>query len=160
LDLDWAAARGQVGAVRIRPPSFRQRHFTVLALLLGFSFSLALGRYDWRRTALVREAAALGTTYVRVKLPNARDAAAIRADANPERRAIADAKSSELQRDMWRIVVEAAHRDPRSTIVPLLINELNDTINLSTEEAAVLVAHIPDNAQRSMQNSIEPPASE
>jgi xanthine/uracil permease len=29
-------------------------------------------------------------------------------------------------------------------MVPLFINELNDTFNLSTEEAAVLVAHIPD----------------
>ena len=34
--------------------------FTVLALLLGFSFSLALGRYDARRAALVREATAIG----------------------------------------------------------------------------------------------------
>jgi len=133
--------------------------FTVLALLLGFSFSLALGRYDARRAALVREATAIGTTYIRARLLDASDAAAIRADlrsyvaqriefaradANPEQRAVADAKSQELQRDMWQGAIRTARRDPHSTMVPLFIGELNDTIDLSTEEAAVLVAHIPD----------------
>jgi len=133
--------------------------FTVLALLLGFSFSLALGRYDARRAALVREATAIGTTYIRARLLDASDAAAIRADlrsyvaqriefaradANPEQRAVADVKSQELQRHMWQAAIRTARRDPHSTMVPLFIGELNDTIDLSTEEAAVLVAHIPD----------------
>jgi hypothetical protein len=160
-EIGFRLGRGKGPGLSSQDPSavVQAAAFSVLALLLGFSFSLALGRYDSRRTALVREAAAIGTTYIRARLLNARDAAAIRADlrwyvsqriefaradANPEQRAIADAKSSELQREMWGIAVDAAHRDPRSTIVPLFINELNDTFNLSTEEAAVLVAHIPD----------------
>jgi hypothetical protein len=133
--------------------------FTVLALLLGFSFSLALGRYDARRGALTREANAIGTTYIRAKLLDARDAetartdlrayveqriAFARADANPDQRRLAETKSVEIQRDLWQLAAQAAHRDPRSTIVPLFINALNDTIALSIEEAAVLSAHIPD----------------
>ena len=133
--------------------------FTVLALLLGFSFSLALGRYDARRAALTREANAIGTTYIRARLLDSRDAetartdlrvyveqriAFARADANPQQRMLADAKSLEVQRHLWDLSTQAARRDTHSTMVPLFINALNDTIALSIEEAAVLSAHIPD----------------
>lgn len=40
--------------------------------------------------------------------------------------------------------MQAAHRDPHSTTAPLFIAALNDTINLSSEERAVLSTHIPD----------------
>lgn len=133
--------------------------FTVLALLLGFSFSLALGRYDARRAALVREANAIGTAYIRARLLDSHNRDAIRADlsgyvaarmafaqadAKPEQREAADARSLAIQRHMWQIAIRAAQRDPHSTMVPLFITELNDTIDLSTEEGAVLAAHIPD----------------
>lgn len=133
--------------------------FTVLALLLGFSFALALGRFDARRSALVREAAAIGTTYLRAQLLDAPTATAVRADlrvyvaeriafaradANPEQRRNADLKSVDEQRDLWKRAMQAARRDPRSTLVPLYIAALNDAINLSVEERAVLSAHIPD----------------
>ena len=36
----------------------------LLALLLGFSFSLALGRYDDRSVAVITEANAIGTAYL------------------------------------------------------------------------------------------------
>ena len=52
--------------------------FTILALLLGFSFSLGLGRYDARRAALVHEATAIGTTFLRAKLLDAKTAATVR----------------------------------------------------------------------------------
>jgi hypothetical protein len=40
----------------------------LLALLLGFTFSLALNRYETRRELVVQEANALGTTWLRVQL--------------------------------------------------------------------------------------------
>ncbi len=133
--------------------------FTILALLLGFSFALGLGRYDARRAALVREAAAIGTTFLRAKLLDPKTAAQIRselrvyvaervefarADAQPEQRAAAQERSTEIQRDLWTLTTQVARRDARSTVVPLFVSSLNDTINLSTEEAAVLGSHIPD----------------
>ncbi len=133
--------------------------FTILALLLGFSFALGLGRYDARRATLVRESTALGTTFLRAKLLDAKTAAAARsdlrrygeqriafaqADANPEQRAATQEKSIEIQRDLWSLAMRAAREDPHSTMVPLFITSLNDTIGLSTEEAAVLGSHIPD----------------
>jgi hypothetical protein len=153
---------------RKRGPSFEGRDpsilvqtsaFTVLALLLGFSFSLALGRYDGRRSALLREANAIYAASLRAQVLDARTAsiersdlrlyieqrlAYARSDADGVKRQVADAKSTTLQRHMWRLAIAAAQRDPRSTVVPLYIGALNDVIALSREEAAILNAHIPD----------------
>ncbi len=37
----------------------------LLALLLGFSFAMAVSRYDLRRALVLKEANAIGTTYLR-----------------------------------------------------------------------------------------------
>jgi hypothetical protein len=133
--------------------------FTLLALLAGFSFSMALGRYDARRATFLREANAIGMTYLRTQLLDAKTAAAMRADlrayiterlafaradAAPQQRAAAEARSEVIQSVMWGRAMRAARRDARSTMVPLFVSALNDAINLSTEEHAVLANHIPD----------------
>jgi len=133
--------------------------FSLLALLVAFSFSMALGRYDTRRGTFLRETNSIATTFLRTQLLGRNAAVAIRADlrryvmerlafaraeAAPELRAAADRSSEALQRDMWRITMREAAKDAHSTVVPLFITSLNDTINLSIEERAVLTNHIPD----------------
>jgi hypothetical protein len=133
--------------------------FTILALLLGFSFSLALGRYDARRSALLREANAINVAFLRAQLLDPKTATTERVnldayidqrlayaqhDEDPAQRRLAEEKSNQLQRDMWGLATQAAQRDPHSTMVPLFILALNDTVALSREEAAILNAHIPD----------------
>jgi hypothetical protein len=133
--------------------------FTLLALLLGFSFAMALGRYDARRATLVREANAIATTYLRAGLLDAKSALVVRAslreyvvqrlsfaraEADPEQRAAADLRSAALGRALWGLAERVSHNDPRSTATPLFVAALNDTLNLSTEERAVLSIHIPD----------------
>jgi hypothetical protein len=128
-------------------------------LLVGFSFSLALGRYDARRGTFLREANAIATTFLRTQLLDAKTATEIRsdlrayveerldfarADAAPKQRTTADQDSEALQRKMWTAAMHAASRDSRSTMIPLFVSALNDTINLSIEERAVLTNHIPD----------------
>ncbi|MGB6984826.1 MAG: hypothetical protein WBD74_02485 [Candidatus Aquilonibacter sp.] len=133
--------------------------FTVLALLLGFSFSLALARYDGRRATLLREANAINSAFLRAQVLDAKTASVERADlrlyivqrlayarsdADPQHRAVADATSTALQRQMWSLAIAAALRDPHSTMLPPYLAALNDMIALSREEAAILNAHIPD----------------
>jgi hypothetical protein len=133
--------------------------FTLVALLVGFSFSMALGRYDARRGTFLREANAINTAFLRTQLLDAKTSLTVRselgayvaarlafaqADAAPEKRVAADAKSNELQADMWSAAMQAARRDGHSTMVPLFVAALNDLINLSTEERAVLTNHVPD----------------
>lgn len=48
---------------------------TLLALLIGFTFSMAVGRYDQRKNYEEDEANAIGTAYVRADLLSASDAA-------------------------------------------------------------------------------------
>jgi hypothetical protein len=52
---------------------------TLLGLIIGFSFSMAIGRYDQRKNYEEAEANAIGTEYVRADLLPAADAARVRA---------------------------------------------------------------------------------
>src|ERR1700675_2420359 len=52
---------------------------TLLALIIGFTFSMAIGRYDQRKDYEEAEANAIGTEYVRADLLPAADAARVRA---------------------------------------------------------------------------------
>src|SRR6516162_5381180 len=51
---------------------------TLLALIIGFSFSMAVGRYDLRKNYEEEEANAIGTEYVRADLLPAVDAESVR----------------------------------------------------------------------------------
>jgi hypothetical protein len=132
--------------------------FTLMALLLGFSFSMALSRYDDRRGVTLREANSIGTTALRTDLLDAKTRDAIRvelrsyvaariafaaASANEQARNRAGTMSNGLQMAMWHQATAAARRDPRSTTIPLFIEALNDTIDLSSEQDAALRFHIP-----------------
>ena len=52
---------------------------TLLGLIIGFSFSMAIGRYDQRKNYEEAEANAIGTEFVRADLLPAADAARVRA---------------------------------------------------------------------------------
>ena len=52
---------------------------TLLGLIIGFSFSMAISRYDQRKNYEEAEANAIGTEYVRADLLPAADAARVRA---------------------------------------------------------------------------------
>jgi hypothetical protein len=130
--------------------------FGLIGLLLGFSFSLAIGRYDQRRQVTVKEANAIGTTALRVQLLEPSVAApmwtALRAYADARydfasavagKRDEAARRSATLQEQMWALAMRTAHDDPHSTMVPLFIATLNDTIDVSAEQADALNATIP-----------------
>jgi hypothetical protein len=46
----------------------RDSLFVLVSLLIGFTFSMALSRYDQRRQASIDEANAIGTTVLRARL--------------------------------------------------------------------------------------------
>jgi len=72
---------------RLRPIKDEQRDdfgivqaaiLTLLGLLIGFTFSMAVSRYDQRKTYEEAEANAIGTEYVRADLLPAADASRVR----------------------------------------------------------------------------------
>ncbi|MEO7203134.1 MAG: hypothetical protein ABI431_09450 [Candidatus Tumulicola sp.] len=132
--------------------------FTLMALLLGFSFSMALSRFDGRRSVTLREANSIGTTALRSDLLDVKTGDAMRktlrsyvaariafaaASADVQARNRAAVTSDGLQKIMWRLAVGAARHDPHSTLVPLFVQSLNETIDLSGEQDAALRFHIP-----------------
>ena len=133
--------------------------FALVGLLLGFSFSLAVSRYDQRRMVTVREANAIGTSALRaqflepsvadpmLKLMRSYVQARIdfaAAGTTPGARDEPNRRSAALQTQMWALAVRAARRDEHSLETMLFIQTLNDTIDVSGEQAAALSATIPD----------------
>ena len=103
---------------------------TLLALLIGFSFSMAIGRYDLRKTYEEAEANAIGTEYIRVDLLPAADAVKIRellrkyleqrvlfylAHAEKEFQQI-NARTAQLQNELWSAVRDPAAAQPTPVV--------------------------------------------
>jgi hypothetical protein len=76
--------------------------------------------------------------------PVAQRIAYANAEAQPDQRRLADQHSTAIQATLWKLAMQNANHDQHSTMIPLFIAALNDTINLSSEERDVLSTHIPD----------------
>ena len=129
----------------------------LLALLLGFSFAMAVSRYDLRKQLEVEEANAIGTTWLRTGTlaEPARSAerqmlkqyAPVRlgfAAAGNDDDAVQHSlmQSSELQAQMWAIAAgdTAIHRDP---VTAFFISSLNSMIDVTEKRTAALENRIP-----------------
>ncbi len=147
-------------AEAVRLPSFNTVESSVLglmALLLGFSFAMAVSRYDLRKSLEVEEANAIGTTWLRTAaldesprteartlLKNYAPERIAYFDAGTDDRAMADhlSRSNRIQSELWRIVTGYAsgHRD---TFTTQLVVSLNDMIDLSEKRTAANENRIP-----------------
>ena len=127
----------------------------LLALVLGFTFGLAASRFDARRQAVLEEANAIGTTYLRasflpaeqrttsVKYLKEYTAARLQA-AKDENPAPAIARSEALQVKLWHDAVIVGSANPTSEMVSLYIDSLNHLIDLNSVRVLVgLRSRIP-----------------
>jgi hypothetical protein len=115
---------------------------TLLGLIIGFSFSMAVSRYDQRKNLEEAEANAIGTEFVRADLLPATEAAKVRAllisyldqrirfyktrDAQ-ELREI-NAKTAQLQTELWSLVKGPALAQP-TPVIALAVAGMNDVLN-------------------------------
>jgi FtsH-binding integral membrane protein len=132
----------------------------VLALLLGFTFSLALQRYDSRSVAVVDEANAIGTAYLRSQLlplsvrddvqQVLRDYIDVRVQestvslASQTQRQVLLKQATENQADLWQYAVLALEEDDRPATTGLFIQSLNELINSYGRRNAALNRHLPE----------------
>jgi hypothetical protein len=146
------AAKGHITAVQA---SF----FGVLALLLGFTFSLSLSRYDSRSAAVVDEANAIGTAYLRAGLlPEPHQGEVTRlfrsyvdlrvrsseiALDHEEERAASIAEAGRLQAAIWEQARQAAAEKP-DAIVAGFVQSVNDMIDALGRRDAALDRHVPE----------------
>ena len=132
----------------------------LLALLLGFTFNMALQRFDNRSQAEIKEANAIGTAMLRTKLlpaPFDLSAAALMEEyidlrltisgidlTHTNQRRAFNQKTDKLLDKLWQIANKAADIDPRPVISGYYINSLNDTIDARGGRNAILQRHIPE----------------
>ena len=130
----------------------------LLALLLGFTFSLALDRYEQRRELVVSEASAIGTAWLRADILPAEAAAALRvglvdyaetrlamARAGEDRAAVArlDTRVMRLQRMLWRGAVVPATTVADAPAGAAVLDALTDLFAETDKRQAALAARIP-----------------
>jgi hypothetical protein len=115
---------------------------TLLALIIGFSFSMAIARYDQRKNLEEEEANAIGTEYLRADLLSAADAAKLRSllGAYLDQRVLfyttrdegelqqIIARTAQLQDELWSMVRAPTAAQP-PPIVVLAVSGMNDVLN-------------------------------
>ena len=131
----------------------------VLGLLLGFTMSMAVTRFELRKQLVLEEANAIGTSYLRTKLlPPPDDANIARllseyvdarlppSDARGVYEQIREARerSVQLQSDFWAKAVAYAQRDPNPVRAGLLLESLNQVIDLDAARWMAFQNHVPE----------------
>jgi hypothetical protein len=132
---------------------------TLLGLIIGFSFSMAISRYDLRKTYEEAEANAIGTEYLRADLLPAADRTKVRAllreyldqrvlfyetrDGNELRQI--DAATAQLQTELWSAVHNPAEAQP-TPVIALAVSGMNDVLNSQGYTQAAWWNRIPPGA--------------
>jgi hypothetical protein len=161
----WAAAH--IGLV------FRRRHhapdedtedftfivgatLTLLGLIIGFTFSMAVSRYDQRKNLEEEEANSIGTAYLRVDALAPADAAKIRSllkvyldkrilyyDArDKETITELNAETAQIQNQLWAAVIAPAKAQP-NPVTALVVAGMNDVLNAQGNAQAAWWNRIP-----------------
>jgi hypothetical protein len=165
----WVSARiGSLFRRRLRPLTEEERHdldtvlaatLTLLGILIGFSFSMAIHRYDQRKDCEAAEANAIGTEYVRTDLLPPADRARVREllrnylqervlfyrarDARQLRQI--DASTNRLEFDLWSAAGAAAAAQPTATVA-LAVSGMNDLLNSQAYTQAAWWNRLPAEA--------------
>jgi hypothetical protein len=125
----------------------------LVALILAFGLTLAVGRYDARRAAVVDTANAIGTTYLRAQtlrepirtrsledLERYTDATIRLSESVPGSASARDATADGqlLQRSLWRLAGEALAGSPTDSAPRLYVETLNEMIDMQTVQVSAL----------------------
>ncbi len=131
----------------------------LLGLLLAFTVSMSVARYETRKVGVVTEANAIGTAFLRVSLLPAadqprtvglfRDYVDLRLrmtgpqryrDPEPEM----VEQQSTLQRQLWAVGAAAAQDDQRTVRTGLYLQAANEMIDSAASRDAALRNHVPE----------------
>ncbi len=132
----------------------------LLALLLGFTFSMSMQRYDNRSQALLSEVNSIGTVILRTQLLPARyqdEATRLMQKYVDLRIAIGKIDLTEredrkkyhkeisgIQGALWALAIDATLADPRPVTTGAFVNALNDMIDDEGKRSALLQMHVPE----------------
>jgi hypothetical protein len=130
----------------------------LVGLVLAFGLALAVGRYESRRTAVVDDANAIGTTYLRAQTlaeplrtrslerlvryteTSIRLSRSV-PDSTEAHEAVADGQH--LLRELWRIAGQSLVGAPTASAPRLYVESLNEMIDMQTVRVAGLNNRVP-----------------
>jgi hypothetical protein len=130
----------------------------LVALILAFSLSLAVGRHEARRAAVVEDSNAIGTAYLRAQLLEEpfrtrsldllrryTDVSLTLSETVPGSHASLAAihKGEALQRELWAIGGEVMDGAPNLNPPRLFVESLNQVIDMQTVRIAALNNRVP-----------------
>ena len=134
--------------------------FSLLGLLLAFSFSGATARFDARRQLIVQEANAIETAYQRLDLlPRCRSARiALSYFGNTSMRACRASKrfwtgqppirnftrAAQIEQQIWSQAIAAGRTDPSQNVARLLLPSLNQMTDVASQRAVALETYMPE----------------
>jgi hypothetical protein len=132
---------------------------TLLGLIIGFSFSMAISRYDQRKTLEEAEANAIGTEYIRADFLPAPYATKVRAllrnyldqrvlfykTRDVRQLSHIDAATAQLETDLWSAVQAPAAAQP-TPVVTIAVTGMNDLLNSRGYTQAAWLNRIPNAA--------------
>ena len=126
---------------------------TLLGLIIGFSFAMAVSRYDQRKNYEEAEANAIGTEFVRADLLPTEDATRVRELLNRyvnQRIAFylgggEASVEAKLQSELWSAVGQVA-RSQATPVVALAVSGMNDVLNSQGYTQAAWWNRIPVSA--------------
>jgi hypothetical protein len=132
---------------------------TLLGLIIGFTFSMAINRYDQRKNYEEAEANAIGTEYVRAELLPAADAGRVRTllreyldqrilfyrTRDQQNLQQIDERTALLQTELWS-AVRAPATAQQTPVLALTLAGMNDVLNSQGYTQAAWWNRIPTGA--------------
>lgn len=146
-------------SIQLEPSNFvPTTSLGLLALILGFTFSMSVSRYDSRNRLILDEANAIGTAYLRADtLPepwrgrikkNLRDYVPVRLEfldtgIDAKKLEEVNRRTTDIQNRIWKDVAELAQKD-RGPIMALFIAAMNSVIDIGGERMFSKINRVPD----------------
>lgn len=148
------------GAETLREPlgATQTALLALVGLLLAFGLAMAVGRYDTRRAAVVAEADAIETAFLRAqtlaepvrsrsldRLRRYVDTSIRRSRSVPGSDAAlaAVADGHRLQRELWALAGAALEQAPAANASRLYVDSLNEMIDMQTVHVSALGNRVP-----------------
>ena len=140
-------------------PTIAASILALLGLLLGFTMSMSVSRYDTRRRLVLEEANAIMAAYLRTQAVPAPESTEmqelLRRYVDNRLRVSRNAldlqklqqgkdEDARLQGELWSRAVALAQKDPRSIPAGILLESLNNAFGLENSRWIGFVAHLPD----------------
>ena len=131
----------------------------LLALMIGFTFAMALSRFEARRDAVVNEANAIGTTALRARLlpePNRSEALKLLKEYAQVRLEVTQSmlnasvfksaivRSNQIQETLWQNTIAVAAMNAAIVPTGVFIQSLNEMIDSQAKRLAAISNRVPN----------------